>query len=365
MENINFKPIRQPLIYWTVYLLYFHCVNKLDNPELSISTSLLSLPIFASIFYGVWLILEHVYARGKRTLALLYLSLLYLCSFAVCYVLLYGSGGLSIIYGTYIVQEYGFSWPQYIQTLLSMNVQFSILAVLYYEHRKKLKLEREKRYEVESRLYAEKMKTAYEYTALAAQVSPHFLANIFWRWQAMLQNTFENLSKEIYETYQLMRYYMYANDIERPHTVSLKEEIIQAKRFAALFNMGSKYRPCIVWSQPEELEDYDIAPTGLLTLLENAFKHGVYSDRDHPVQVKIETAEQTCKIEVSNKIKRYKRKSSHKMGLKNMVRRMQIAYGEGFTFEKGGDGEVFTATVRYITKAKQSKYEKTDRNHSR
>lgn len=323
----NLKTLKEHLGFWMLYGLYFYVLNTLGNKDMTVGAALLSLPYFAFVFYSVHHIITRYVARRYYVKGISILLCFYVLSSLLVYVLAYGQRG-ALVYGTYVIADYDFSWREFLQTLLVLHGHFSLLALLYFHYREKLRATQEKLVEVEQRLELKEQKERYEFAALAAQVSPHMMANIFQNWQQQLKGTMPALAQQVDRVYHLMRFYMEADNPEGSHAILLDDEVRAVQNYLTIQQevMGRKF--FVDFSTTGNMMRFSTAPTTLLTLVENAFKHGEIDHPDFPVRVRVQAERYGYRIAVENrKAHSGTGLASHGHGLKNLKRRLAILYG--------------------------------------
>jgi len=323
------------ILYWFLYGLWFYGTNVLGNEELTLFTVVLSLPYFAFIFYTVLAILKRCFGRGQYLKGAALLLLFYVASAGLVYLLTQGPEGISLLYGAYIVDGYDFNWKEFIQTLLIMHGHFSILALLYYHYQATLTATKDRLHEAEMRLRAEDEKKEYEYTLLASQVSPHMLANIFQDWRQQFHKQWPDLALQVARMYDLMKFYMKAQEPEGPKIILLHDEVSAVCNFLEIQKQMVGPELFVAFSCTVNLMRYTIPPTSLLTLVENAMKHGNLSCREAPLRIELREETGGLSIKVAN-LKRGEESGveSHGLGLGNLRKRLEIIYGEAMTLRK-------------------------------
>ncbi|PRD46920.1 histidine kinase [Sphingobacterium haloxyli] len=324
---------RGHLGFWVLYGLYFYVLNALGNEEMTIGTAFLSLPFFAFVFYTVHYIIKRFFAPRRYLIGALMLACFYIFSSSLIYMLSYGQSD-ALVYGKYIVADYAFNWREFLQTLLVLHGHFSILALLYFYYREQLRITREKLAEAERRLALEQQKVAleeqkrrYEYAALAAQVSPHMMANIFQNWKQELKTLKPELGQQVDRLYNLMRFYMEADHPDRFRTILLDDEVKAVYNYVEVRREGSDRECFIDFDIAGNLARFSVPPTTLLTLVENAFKYGEVDDPDFPIRVQVRIQQAGYRITVENRKARVdKNVVRHGYGLKSLKRRLEILY---------------------------------------
>lgn len=115
-----------------------------------------------------------------------------------------------------------------------MHINFTIWALVYYLHRSKLRAVKEKLAEAERRIEMEEERRQYEFAALASQVSPHLLTNVFHNWSQQLRKSSPEITDQMMETYELMKFFMKAHEKDSEMTVLLHDEMKAVDRFISM-----------------------------------------------------------------------------------------------------------------------------------
>ena len=94
-----------------------------------------------------------------------------------------------------------------------------------------------------------------------------------------------------------------------------------------------------------------------ISLVENAFKHGISPTEPSFIHIRLEADQHTitCDIRNSNHPKTASDHSGHGIGLQQVQRRLELAYFKHHTWEKGpsADGKEYRAHIK-ITDWKES-----------
>jgi|GEM_PF-360381 len=350
--NIRFSRrwtgIVQHSIAWLLYAAYFYAMNVLENPGLSLGAALLAVMYCSGVFYGVYFILQHYFAVKRYISGSIMLLFFYMLSSILSYGLLYGPMSMGFYYGEYLVEDHVFSWREFVQSLLVMHGNYTVLAVLYYQYRRTVRALTDRYRETRRRLLAEQQRTAYEYTTLSAQVSPHLMANIFDHWANRFAALSPAYSDRVDASYGLMKFYMEAHDPDGPMMILLHDEMRAVRQLIDIHQQVSGRRVQVVVEEKGNLMRFMIPPTTVLTLVENALKHGDVYDPDIPVQVWVHAYDKGYRIRVRNK-KRLARRpvSSHGVGQANLRRRLDIALGGNYVFDKHDGETLYEVSIRY------------------
>ena len=215
INNMMNKKWKRHSLYWLFYAVYYVVINWWQNVAMSLWLVLLTVPYFAFVFYSVYYLLERYFRRGRYLLGTLLLLLFYTVSGTLVYVVLHGGFDPYGVYERYLLTG-SFQWSGFLNSRREIHLLFTIGAVLYYLHVGKVRAVEEKLAEAERRLQVEQERRQYEYSALASQVSPHLLANIFHSWSHKLRAKMPEMARQVAETYQLMTFYIKAQEPDGP-----------------------------------------------------------------------------------------------------------------------------------------------------
>jgi hypothetical protein len=107
---------------------------------------------------------------------------------------------------------------------------------------------------------------------LRHQVSPHFFMNTLNNIHSLIEIDSEKAQDAVVRLSTLMRYLLYDS---AQNTIELKKEIEFLTSFISLMRLRHSDEVEVTVVIPERLPDIKIPPMLLISLLENAFKHGV------------------------------------------------------------------------------------------
>jgi LytS/YehU family sensor histidine kinase len=88
-----------------------------------------------------------------------------------------------------------------------------------------------------------------------------------------------------------------------------------------------------------------IIPFVLITLVENAFKHGDLKSIEHPIVIKIKVEGKHLYFYCRNKKKTGPKELSTGIGLDNIKKRLDLAYGKAYHFLVKDDAEFYTTEL--------------------
>ena len=191
----------------------------------------------------------------------------------------------------------------------------------------------------------EHSRTQAELQNLKSQLNPHFLFNTLNNIYSLIQLDTERAQQAVHDLSRLLRYVLY--DSSRPE-VPLAAEIGFLDDYIELMRIRLPRHVRVFVSLPDAPSQHPVAPLLFISLVENAFKHGVDNDKPSFVSIDIhETGDQlVCRIKNSCFPKSGSSdRSGSGIGLPNLAKRLEMIYPGRYTFEYGPRGETYTALL--------------------
>ena len=206
----------------------------------------------------------------------------------------------------------------------------------------------------QARKDAETARATAELSNLRNQINPHFLLNTLNNIYALTAFDTPKAQEAIQELSKMLRHILY--DYQQP-TVPLKDEVEFLQNYVNLMRIRLPKNVDIKFQYAIRTAQIDIAPMIFISLVENAFKHGVSPTEPSFIHINIDADEHqiTCDITNSNHPKAADDHSGHGIGLQQVQRRLELAYFKHHTWEKGpsADGKEYRAHIQ-ITDWKES-----------
>jgi two-component system, LytTR family, sensor kinase len=182
----------------------------------------------------------------------------------------------------------------------------------------------------------ENQKLATELAFLKSQVNPHFLFNTLNNIYSLAYKQSPETPDAIMKLSLLMRYMLYESN---GMMVSLGKEVEHLQNFIDLQKLRLREHTSIKFNIEGNLEGIEIAPMLLMTLVENAFKHGLISKNEIGIKLDLQVNSDSLIFSTINNISTHKKREFGGIGLENMKKRLQILYPDRHTLtfrEKGG-----------------------------
>lgn len=186
-----------------------------------------------------------------------------------------------------------------------------------------------------ARREAEKSRTEAELKNLRNQLNPHFLLNTLNNIYALIAFDTDKAQQAVQELSKLLRYVLYDN---QQTYVPLGKETDFIRNYIELMRIRLSSNVQMT-TQIDILPDSQtlIAPLIFISLIENAFKHGISPTERSFIHIHLaeNETEVICEISNSNHPKNIMDKSGSGIGLEQVSRRLEILYPSQYTWQKG------------------------------
>jgi two-component system LytT family sensor kinase len=200
----------------------------------------------------------------------------------------------------------------------------SLLMVVFLGVAIKLLLHWRQSREDYQKLMREKVDTELRF--LKAQLNPHFLFNTLNNLYYLSLEKSDNAPKAILQLSDMLDYVMRTSSLV---WVPLEDELKQVENYIGLELMRYEDRVQVDTVVKGELNGFTIGPMILITLIENAFKHGVMKVAGNSwIKLSVDCTSEKILISISNS---WRNTASGKgIGLNNLLGQLNLLYGEKF-----------------------------------
>lgn len=216
-----------------------------------------------------------------------------------------------------------------------------------------------------ARQQAELGRKEAELKNLRNQINPHFLLNTLNNIYALTAFNSERAQTAIQQLSKLLRHILYDN---QENYVDLRKEIDFLDSYIELMRirLPQTVDIQIMWDIPENMS-VRIAPLVFISLIENAFKHGISPTEPSFIHIRMcikNRFDVYFGIENSNFPKKRNDKSGSGIGLEQVAKRLDLMYRGRYEWTKGisPDGKTYTSTLLIRETDKDNG---TDLRHSR
>lgn len=195
---------------------------------------------------------------------------------------------------------------------------------------------------------ATNIKLQSELQHLHYQLQPHFFFNSLNNIYSMVDISPDQAKKSIHSLSKLMRYMLYETNME---LVPLSKEIDFMKKYIDLMKLRVSDKTEVNYNFPSEETGIQIAPLLFISLIENAFKHGVSASKASKIEIKMtgDNNKVLFTIENDNFPKKNNDKSGSGIGLQNLEKRLQLLYPNKYSFKTSVNDARFLVSLEIET----------------
>ncbi len=225
-----------------------------------------------------------------------------------------------------------FFFPDYLRLLLGLGLGTTLeLLFLYDSERKRNDA-------------MEKQKAIADLNFLKNQLNPHFLLNSLNNIYSLARKKSEDTTRAILLLSDLLRHVLYESGKSK---ISLGDEITFIKNYINLekLKFSEENGPNINFTVYVKNADYPIVPLLMMTIVENAFKHGISYVQPSFILISLEENDREVRFSVVNSIHRrasIEPKTEQKgLGNKNLVKQLDLSYPGKYSFTQKIENSLF------------------------
>ena len=230
---------------------------------------------------------------------------------------------------------FSFSMSTIFQVALAMLIPYLTYLRDEKKHRKVLE---------EQKMQLEVEKSQANFNFLKAQINPHFLHNTLNFLYAKSLPYSPELSEGILTLSDIMRYALSegnAKDGKAP----LKDEIEHVRNVIKINQLRFSNNLNVQFQVDGVVNGASIIPFVLITLVENAFKHGDLKNNEFPIIVKADVNDNKLNFYCRNKKKLGPKELSTGIGLDNIKKRLDLAYGKDYALNIKDEADFYTTEL--------------------
>ncbi|MBX2957519.1 MAG: histidine kinase [Cyclobacteriaceae bacterium] len=200
----------------------------------------------------------------------------------------------------------------------------SLLMVVFLGVAIKLLLYWRKSKEDYQKLMREKLEAELKF--LKIQLNPHFLFNTLNNLYYLTNEKSDKAPQAIMQLSEMLDYVMQSG---KSVFVPLERELKQVENYIALEMLRYENRVQIQFEKKLNLDKWTIAPMMIITLIENAFKHGVMNAAGQS-WINISITDNTANLMIAIRNSRKHSAPGNGIGLKNLRNQLDLVYGENY-----------------------------------
>lgn len=201
-----------------------------------------------------------------------------------------------------------------------------------------------------ARREAEKSRTEAELKNLRNQLNPHFLLNTLNNIYALIAFDSDKAQQAVQELSKLLRYVLYDN---QQNYVPLCKEVDFIRNYIELMRIRLSGNVEVITQfdiQPDSRTE--IAPLIFISLIENAFKHGISPTELSFIHIRISENKEEIRCEIRNSYhpKTNTDKSGSGIGLEQVRKRLELSYPGRYQWDKAisPDGKEYISKLLYL-----------------
>lgn len=191
----------------------------------------------------------------------------------------------------------------------------------------------------------ENQRLTAELSFLKSQINPHFLFNSLNSIYSLAYQKSDTTPEAILKLSEIMRYMLYeCND----NKVDLSKELQYLQNYIDLQKIRFGNKAFMNFEVLGEVSNQQIVPLLLISFIENAFKHGVANDAQHPIKMRINVEDGRLFFFIQNKKHSHNRDNIGGIGLPNVRRRLDLLYPGKYNLEIRDEADTYTCQLSLV-----------------
>ena len=279
----------------------------------------------------------HLIAEKKKFISFLKVSIIiFLISFGYDTLLFY-----------FLPQAMRYQYPSlplmFFSVMLNRSMFFGLSFIIAYITNLREGQKQRKILEAQ-KLQLEVEKSEANLNFLKAQINPHFLHNTLNFLYAKSLPYSNELSEGILTLSDIMRYALSEGNAKEGKA-PLKDEIEHVRNVIKINQLRFSNKLNVIFEVTGVVDGAMIIPFVLITLVENAFKHGDLKKQEHPIDIRLNVDGNKISFYCRNKKKTGPKELSTGVGLENIKKRLDLAYGDKYKFAVKDEAEFYTTEL--------------------
>lgn len=194
----------------------------------------------------------------------------------------------------------------------------------------------------------EKARSEAELQNLKSQLNPHFLFNTLNNIYSLIAIHPERAQYALHDLSRMLRHVLYEDN--HPF-VNLDRELSFMRSYIELMSLRLPESVDLKVDLPISGQDIPVAPLLFITLVENAFKHGISPVERSFIHIMIRLEEGQkiyCRVDNSDFPKKDTDRSGSGIGLQNLRKRLELIYSGRYELRTERTGGQFVAELKII-----------------
>ncbi len=180
---------------------------------------------------------------------------------------------------------------------------------------------------------------------LKYQIQPHFFFNTLNNIYALIGKSPNEAQQAVIRLSKMMRYVLYDNNTD---SIPLDKEIEFLNHYNKLMQLRLTSNTKVDISYPSHISHINVPPLIFVSLLENAYKHGVCNSEPSFIKNCLTITDSEVIFTTENSTHNFDRnedKSKSGIGLMNMKKRLDILYGNQYTLKLCEENGIFKSEL--------------------
>ena len=193
------------------------------------------------------------------------------------------------------------------------------------------------------KLHLEKENVATQLVLLRNQISPHFFMNTLNNIHALVDKNSAEAKEAIIKLSKMMRYLLYETETDK---TTLKSEVEFLESYVNLMKLRYNSKVRINFKSPQVVPEKIIPPFLFISLIENAFKHGISYREESFIDIDLIIGENRLLLIIKNsKTDQNQLHPFTGIGIENTRKRLSLLYGQDYHLDIINAEELFTVNL--------------------
>jgi LytS/YehU family sensor histidine kinase len=188
-----------------------------------------------------------------------------------------------------------------------------------------------------------------ELSLLKSQLEPHFLFNTLNAFYTDLIDDRPKIAKDVLRLCELLRYVTYEAGTE---FMSLSREIKFIEDYMYLHRKRFEDTLFLEYNVEGIVGEQRVPSLVFIHFVENIFKHGVVTKKEHPAKINIKITDDYVVMETSNKISTSEQYTTSGIGKENLERRLSTIYKKDYVLHYDQSNDIFTTVLKLPIQSK-------------
>ncbi len=308
---------------WVILLAIMHAYGSMVGREFNLLIIVPNLAYISLFYFNYSLLIEKLLFRRKITAYIL-------VNIVVFTLMFYAMHELGELMDSYVQKEYDFEPKR--EPLRHSIVGYIFFSILVVAPALSIKMTRKWLDAQQKIRESERMRVEMELASLKNQLNPHFLFNSLNNIYALISFNPSVAQSSLLSVCDLLRYQLYDSDYK---VVELEKEVRFIGSYCDLMCLRFGDGVKVTVDLPKNTAGIKVAPLLFISLVENAFKHGVDSQEECYINIRMSIMEGQILFVCSNSNhpKSAQDRSGSGIGLANLVRRLDLIYPHGYSYD--------------------------------